>query len=113
MQFAIPEGGEDVARSFYGGILGFVEVPKPPELAGRGGAWFETGDVHVHLGVDPDFKAARKAHVAFVVDDVRSLVDACRSRQLEVVDDDPVEGVERAFLFDPFGNRIEIVRPLS
>ena len=107
VQLAIPVGAEDRARAFYRDVLGLSEVPKPAELAGRGGCWFEQGDIHVHIGVDPDFHPARKAHVAFVVDDVRGLNRSARAAGYEVKDDDPLEGIERIFVFDPFGNRLE------
>lgn len=107
VQIAIPVGGEDAARAFYGELLGLTEVPKPAELAGRGGCWFEKGDVHIHVGVEADFRPARKAHVAFRVDEVRSLNAAANAAGYEVKDDDQVEGVERIFVFDPFGNRLE------
>ena len=69
VQLAIPAGGEDAARAFYVGVLGLVEQPKPPELAKRGGCWFE-GAVKVHCGVEEPFRPARKAHIAFWVNDV-------------------------------------------
>jgi catechol 2,3-dioxygenase-like lactoylglutathione lyase family enzyme len=112
VQIAIPVGEEDRARGFYGGLLGLTEVPKPPEFAGRGGAWFELGDVHVHLGVEADFRPARKAHIAFIVDDVQALNASARAAGYEVKDDDPLEGVDRIFVFDPFGNRLEFQQPL-
>ena len=92
---------------FYGDLLGLREVPKPAELAGRGGAWFENDAVKVHLGVEEDFRPARKAHAAFIVDDVQSLNASARAAGYEVKDDDPIEGVDRIFVFDPFGNRLE------
>ncbi len=64
VQLAIPASQEDVARAFYIGVLGFQEVPKPALLAGRGGAWFRSGEVNIHLGVDPAFIPAQKAHPA-------------------------------------------------
>ena len=67
VQVAMPRGLEDEARRFYGDVLGLREIPKPPALAARGGAWFELGDAQLHLGVDPEFRPARKAHVAFDV----------------------------------------------
>ena len=73
IQLAMPEGGEERARAFYAGVLGLVEVEKPGNLKARGGCWFETGAVRVHLGVEPDFRPARKAHPAFLVDDVAAL----------------------------------------
>lgn len=113
VQLAMPAGGESAARGFYGDVLGLTEVPKPPPLAERGGAWYEDGPVRVHLGVDPDFRAARKAHVAFRVDDVGAVVDACRRAGSPVVDDELLPGYDRAYVFDPFGNRIELLRPLD
>jgi catechol 2,3-dioxygenase-like lactoylglutathione lyase family enzyme len=114
VQLAIPVGAEDRARAFYGDLLGLTEVPKPAELAGRGGCWFEHGDVHVHIGVEADFHPARKAHIAFVVDDVHGLNKSARAAGYEVKDDDPLEGLERIFVFDPFGNRLEFhQRPAS
>ena len=111
VQIAIPVGEEDRARTFYGDLLGLTEIPKPAELAGRGGCWFEMGDVQVHIGVDADFHAARKAHVAFRVDEVRTLNAAAPAAGYEVKDDDQIEGVDRIFVFDPFGNRLEFQAP--
>lgn len=92
VQLAMPTGKESAARAFSGGVLGLTEEPKPPVLAARGGAWFEDGPLKVHLGVDPEFRPARKAHVAFRVDDVGAVVDACRSAGALVVDDDLLRG---------------------
>lgn len=107
VQIAIPPDGEDRARSFYGELLGLTEVPKPAELAGRGGAWFEKGDIKIHLGVEEPFHPARKAHVAFIVDEVQSLTAAARAAGYEVNDTDQIGGINRVFVFDPFGNRLE------
>ena len=112
VQLAIPRDGEASARAFYAGLLGLGEVPKPPELATRGGCWFE-GAVKVHLGVEEPFRPARKAHIAFKVDDVGALAAAARSAGLEVVDDQDLPGHERAFIFDPFGNRLEFLKELA
>jgi catechol 2,3-dioxygenase-like lactoylglutathione lyase family enzyme len=67
VQVAMPAGGEDRARRFYGGLLGLDELEKPANLRKRGGAWFATGNLQLHLGVDPDLRPARKGHVAFQV----------------------------------------------
>jgi catechol 2,3-dioxygenase-like lactoylglutathione lyase family enzyme len=112
VQVAIPLGGEERARPFYRDLLGLTETPKPPHMAARGGAWFEAGSVKVHLGVEQDFRANDKAHVAFVVDDVAALANRARAAGYRVRDDDPLPGHVRAFLYDPFGNRIEILKPL-
>ena len=112
VQLAMPAGEEERARRFYVGLLGLTEVPKPPELSGRGGCWFETGAVRVHLGIDPDFRPARKAHPALRVDDLTALLRALEAADVAVRPDDPLDGDERAFVEDPFGNRIELIQGL-
>jgi catechol 2,3-dioxygenase-like lactoylglutathione lyase family enzyme len=97
----------------YGEVLGLTEVPKPPDLAKRGGAWFERGDVRVHLGVEKNFRPARKAHIGFLVDDIATIIAECRRRGLEIVDDEPLDGFERIYVYDPFGNRLELMQPTS
>ena len=111
VQVAIPLGGEDVAREFYGGLLGLVEVPKPPDLAKRGGCWFDLPEGscgQLHLGADPDFRPAKKAHVAFVVSDVAELAEKAQSQGYEVTMD-TADGVERVYISDSFGNRLEFM----
>jgi catechol 2,3-dioxygenase-like lactoylglutathione lyase family enzyme len=111
VELAMPAGGEDAARRFYGTLLGLPERPKPPNLAARGGAWFEDGAIRVHLGVEGDFRPARKAHVAFVVDDVAALRAACRDAGYETTQDEPLAGHDRIYVNDPFGNRLEFLSP--
>jgi catechol 2,3-dioxygenase-like lactoylglutathione lyase family enzyme len=112
VQLAMPEGGEAEARRFYAGALGLREVPRPPNLARRGGVWFEgEGGLRVYLGVERDFRPARKAHPAFVVRDLRGLADGLRARGFEVAADEPLEGFDRLYASDPFGNRIELMEP--
>jgi catechol 2,3-dioxygenase-like lactoylglutathione lyase family enzyme len=109
VQLAMPFGGEDRARSFYAGLLGMKEVAKPPELAKRGGCWFECGPAQIHLGVEEDFRPARKAHPALRCFDYHALVARLRDAQVEVRADDSIPGVERCHIVDPFGNRIELI----
>lgn len=111
VQLAMPPGGEPAARAFYTGVLGIPEVPKPPVLAVRGGCWFEDGALKVHLGVEADFRPARKAHPAFRVTRLDELAAACRAAGHEVRDAEPVGGCRRVFTDDPFGNRIELMEP--
>jgi catechol 2,3-dioxygenase-like lactoylglutathione lyase family enzyme len=113
VQVAIPIGGEAIAIAFYRDLLGLTEVAKPPEMAARGGAWYESGHVKVHLGVEADFRANDKAHVAFVVDDVAALARKAADMGFKVKHDDDLPGHTRAFIYDPFGNRIEILRALT
>ena len=113
VQVAMPVGEEKQAREFYIKVLGFVEIPKPTELAKRGGAWFESGSVQLHLGVEADFKAARKAHPAFIVSDLDALISKAQENGYETdTTQPPLDGYKRAHVFDPFGNRIELMEKL-
>ncbi len=110
VQLAIPSGGEEAARGFWAGLLGLAERPKPPDMAKRGGCWFESAEVKVHCGVEDPFQPAGKAHVAFRVGDVGTLAARARESGFEVVGDKALAGQERVFIFDPFGNRLEFLR---
>ena len=109
VQLAMPPGGEDKARAFYTGILGIPEIAKPPNLAKRGGCWFARGDLKIHLGVEADFRPARKAHPAFLVQDLAALTHALRAAGYDPYEDEPLEGYDRIYINDPFGNRIELL----
>ena len=111
VQLAMPAGKEAEARGFYEGVLGIPEVPKPPNLAKRGGCWFERGALKVHLGVENDFHPARKAHPAFLTDDLSALKAHLVAAGYPLQTDEPLEGYERIYLNDPFGNRIELMQP--
>ncbi len=113
VQMAMPSGEEEKARKFYVSVLGFVETPKPPELAKRGGAWFRSENVHLHLGIEKDFHPARKAHPAFLVDDLDSILEKVQLAGYEWdLSQPPLDGYKRAHIFDPFGNRIELMEKL-
>ncbi len=109
----MPAGGEYEAIAFYESVLRLTHVPKPPHLAARGGCWFEDNDLKVHLGVDADFRPATKAHPAFVVVDLPALVADISLAGYRVVEDEPLEGFNRVFVYDPFGNRIELMEPVQ
>jgi catechol 2,3-dioxygenase-like lactoylglutathione lyase family enzyme len=111
VQLAMPAGGEDLARAFYGGALGIQEVPKPAHLAKRGGCWFEREGLKIHLGVEADFRPARKAHVALLVADLPELQAKLRASGYALNEDAPLEGYHRIYVEDPFGNRLELMEP--
>ena len=110
VQLAMPPGGEDRARAFYTGLLGLPEVAKPPVLAARGGCWFESGAVKLHLGAEGEFRPARKAHPALLVDDLAALADVLERAGVAVRPDTEIPGVARCHVDDPFGNRIELIQ---
>jgi len=105
----MPAGGEEAARQFYAGILGIGEIAKPPHLAKRGGCWFERGDLKIHLGVEADFRPARKAHVALLVTRLSELQEKLAACGCALKEDEPLEGYSRIYVDDPFGNRIELM----
>lgn len=107
----MPAGGEVLARNFYAGILGISETPKPAHLAKRGGCWFERGDLKIHLGVETDFRPARKAHVALLVVDLLELQEKLKALGYGFKEGEPLDGYHRVYVDDPFGNRIELMEP--
>jgi catechol 2,3-dioxygenase-like lactoylglutathione lyase family enzyme len=111
VQLAMPAGGEPLARSFFGDLLGIPERPKPAHLAARGGVWFERDALKIHLGVERDFRPATKAHPALEVEDLPALVASLRRAGCRLVADEPLEGYDRVYVDDPFGNRIELLEP--
>jgi catechol 2,3-dioxygenase-like lactoylglutathione lyase family enzyme len=108
----MPPGGEHRACEFYEGLLSIPEVSKPAHLAVRGGCWFESGSLKIHLGVEQDFRPARKAHPALLVSDLESIISRLRAANIAIVDDEPLDGYERVYVYDPFGNRIELMEPV-
>ena len=109
VQLAIPEGGEDEARRFYGTVLGLAEVAKPDALAGRGGIWFEDGVLRLHLGVEIPFRPARKAHPAFRVADLDAAKARLDAHGVAWRADIDLPGLRRVYVDDPHGNRIELL----
>jgi len=111
VQLAMPPGGEADAVAFYETLLGVPQVPKPAQLAGRGGCWFERGELKIHLGVEAEFRPARKAHPALEVEGLSSLVAHLRRHQVTVVEGEALDGVDHVYVDDPFGNRLELLEP--
>lgn len=110
IQLAMPQGEEEKARSFFCGILGMTEDEKPELLASRGGCWFRSGAVVVHLGVEQDFNPQKKAHPAFCVSDLDGLADVLKKNGFAVAWDEALPDRKRFYTSDPFGNRIEFIQ---
>lgn len=108
VQLAMAPGGEERADAFYRDLLGFEPVEKPRELAARGGRWYTAGTVGVHLGVEEGFQPSTKSHICLVVDDYQDLLERLTSAGYSLRPDEDLAGVTRAYVNDPFGNRIEI-----
>jgi catechol 2,3-dioxygenase-like lactoylglutathione lyase family enzyme len=111
VQLAMPPGREAEARAFYQAVLGIPEVPKPANLATRGGCWFERGDLKIHLGVEAGFRPARKAHPALIVEDLGGLKASITEAGYTLRSDEDLAGYDRTYVDDPFGNRIELLEP--
>lgn len=107
----MPPGQEESARRFFVGVLGLREVDKPANLKARGGAWFanESQTVRIHVGVETEFRPSKKAHPALQVENLRTFAERCRAAGFGVVEDEPLEGYDRVYVYDPFGNRIELL----
>lgn len=113
VQVAMPENGQANARAFYGDLLGFIEIERPGSLADRPGVWFRTGNLDLHVGVEQEFAPARKAHIAYVVDDLEVLKKRLEAAGLPIIYDVPLPGFDRIHTTDIFGNRLELLTPLS
>ena len=109
VQLAVPPEELERARDFYTIVLGLTEVARPGSLAARPGAWLERGAVRVHLGVESDCRPARKAHPAFVVEELAELLERCRAADCEIAEAEEIPGWKRAHVFDPCGNRLELM----
>lgn len=113
VQVCCPPGGEDAARRFYADALGIPEVEKPPILAARGGCWFRGESVEIHVGVEASFVAARKAHPAFLVEDIDRTAGVVVAHGFPMMWDDAFPGYRRFHTADGNGNRIEILAVLN
>ncbi|MCX4543194.1 VOC family protein [Streptomyces sp. NBC_01565] len=111
VQLAAPPGSEDRLRAYYRDVLGMAEIPKPPLLAARGGCWFAAGPVQLHLGVEEDFRPARKAHPGLRVTGIEAYARSLEERGAKVMWDDGLPGHRRFYSEDPVGNRLEFLEP--
>ncbi|MFD0115097.1 VOC family protein [Streptomyces sp. NPDC001940] len=113
VQLAAPAGSEDALRRFYGDALGMTETPKPPALAARGGCWFEAGQVRLHLGIERDFRPARKAHPGLRVTGIETYAARLAAHGVRIIWDEDLPGHRRFYADDPVGNRLEFLEPVN
>lgn len=109
VQLAAPPGTEDALRAYYADILGMTEIPKPPALAARGGCWFRAGPVQLHLGIEENFRPARKAHPGLRVVGIEACAERLAAHGATITWDDDLPGHRRFFSYDPVGNRLEFL----
>jgi len=109
IQLAMPQGEEPRARAFFSDLLGMPEREKPSSLKGRGGCWFACGAQELHVGVESGFHPAKKAHPAFLVDDLAKMRERLERAAVEIKHQPDLPNARRIFVDDPFGNRIELV----
>ncbi|MEU6139235.1 VOC family protein [Streptomyces sp. NPDC047081] len=112
VQLAAPVGCEDLLRAYYADVLGMEEIPKPPVLAARGGCWFRAGAVQLHLGIEADFRPAKKAHPGLLVKDIEAYAERLAAGGAPVVWDHGLPGHRRFYSEDPVGNRLEFLEPV-
>ncbi|MFD5118858.1 VOC family protein [Streptomyces sp. NPDC058385] len=113
VQLAAPAGSEDALRRFYGDVLGMTQTPKPPALAARGGCWFEAGQVRLHLGIERDFRPARKAHPGLRVTGIEAYAARLAAHGVRITWDGDLPGHRRFYADDPVGNRLEFLEPVT
>ncbi|WP_405583698.1 VOC family protein [Streptomyces sp. NBC_01092] len=113
VQLAAPPGSEDRLRAYYVGVLGMTEIPKPPVLAARGGCWFQAGAVQLHLGIENDFRPAKKAHPGLRVTGIEAYAARLTARGATVTWDENLPGHRRFHSCDPVGNRLEFLEPVG
>ncbi len=109
VQIAAPAGAEAQARAFFADMLGMTEVLKPASLRGRGGVWFQCGAQQLHVGIEVNFAAAKKAHPAIRVQNLSHLRLRLQQANIKLIEDDSLPGAERFYVDDPFGNRLEFL----
>ncbi|GAB3250789.1 VOC family protein [Larkinella harenae] len=101
----ISEGKRDEARAFYGGILGLNEVPG--EHPG-GALWFAIADIELHLREEAPGPYSKR-HPAFEVANLAEAKAGLERRGIEISYSSDIDGRQRFFFHDPFGNRFELL----
>ena len=113
VQLSMPEAAETEGRHFYVDILGMTEIEKPAVLAARGGFWVRADALELHLGVEQDFRPARKAHPGIIVADIDRLADRLEEKGVSLTWDENFPNHRRFYAYDCWGNRLEFLMRYS
>ena len=104
----------DVERSrrFYRDLLGLREIAKPRTFRFVV-LWFDLGNQQLHLLLKdkPDTRSPR--HFALRVTDVQGARNYFREQGILTEETTLIPGADRFFVYDPDGNRIEIIQWLE
>lgn len=100
------------SRRFYRDILGLKEIAKPRTF-NFVALWFEFGNQQLHLlqKEKPDSRSPR--HFALRVKDVPAARSYFRERDVPIEETTLIPYCDRFFVYDPDGNRIEIIQWLE
>ncbi len=109
IQLAAPPGSEPESRAFWVDQLGFLELEKPPALQARGGIWVRADNLEIHIGIEADFRPAKKAHPGIVVHQIDVLAQRFAEAGITPAWDDDSPGRRRFYVVDNVGNRIEFL----
>jgi catechol 2,3-dioxygenase-like lactoylglutathione lyase family enzyme len=107
-QVFYPPGEEAKARAFYGTALGLAEITRPVALSDRDGLWFAAGEGQVHLSAQADLALHGRRHFALKIDDLDATRAKLATHGARFEEATPIPGWRRCYVFDPFGNKIEL-----
>jgi glyoxylase I family protein len=104
----------DVERSrrFYRDVLGLREIAKPRTFDFVV-LWFDLGNQHLHLLHKDEADSRSPRHFALRVADVPAARRYFQHNGVAIQETTPIPGADRFFIFDPDGNRIEIIQWLQ
>lgn len=101
----VPEGKTAEARAFYSQVLNLIEIPG--EHPG-GAIWFEIAGIQLHLREESGGTLSLR-HPAFEVSDLAGAKQELEKNGVAISYSSDIDGRQRFFFRDPFGNRIELL----
>jgi len=111
IMLCIPEGAEEAAREFYGGVLGLEELKDMGYPLPNGAIWFRLGDIELHIRAEHATELSQR-HPAFEVKNLDAARELLEKNGITIRNDSPIPDRKRFSFRDPFGNRIELIEML-